>query len=119
MVIKPSDMKNILENGSLKFNSPSLNLNAFNTAFPHHVLYDDVSVNVGPNILFKALTDAVIKPAKANCGKNQGNSLNVALYPPSPICLNNLLFVELYNQGRVVGCVISLYSIKHPAPGRG
>ena len=86
-------MKNILDNGSLRLNSPSDKSNDLSIALPHQVLYVSVSVRAGFNILFIALIDDAMNPATANWGINQGNNLNVAFYPPSPICLNNLLFV--------------------------
>jgi len=61
-------------------------LNIVIIVLPHHVLYPVVSSSPGLNILLNALSIDPVKPAIANCGKNQGSILSVALYPPSPIC---------------------------------
>ena len=86
MVIRPSEIKNILDKGSPIPSSPSTRLNNIIMVFPHQVLYPVVSSIPGLKTLLKALIIEPVNPAIANCGKNQGSNLNVALYPPSPIC---------------------------------
>ena len=79
MVINPSEIKKILDNGSETPNSPSTRSNTFIMVLPHHVLYPVVSSSPGLNILLNALITEPEKPARASWGKNQGKSLNVAL----------------------------------------